>query len=129
MLDQIPVSGNQKIGGFVLPSGSHHDCRCTTTHNGSAKPSPESPLLFQQRLRSQAQDRRGAEKVTAVSGHSGPGHETADEVGGMTVGEPGGHLDQPVVRIDGVEFAVFDEDGDHTFAIRAQQRFVAFVTI
>lgn len=53
------------------------------------------------------------------SGHGGPGHEFADAVCRMTVGQPGQCSGQPGVRVDAGKFAVFDERADHRTVVAA----------
>lgn len=53
------------------------------------------------------------------SAHVDPGHEFVDGIGLMTCGEARERSRQPVVRVDGVEFAAFDERGDHRPVIAA----------
>jgi hypothetical protein len=52
-------------------------------------------------------------------GHGGPGHEFADAVCAITIGETGEGFGQPCVRVDGVEFAAFDQRGDHRPVVAA----------
>ena len=64
------------------------------------------------------------------SAHGDPGHEFADAVGRMTVGEPGERFGQPLMRVDGVELAALDERGDHrpvvaAFVRAGEQRILA----
>lgn len=47
------------------------------------------------------------------SDHGGPGHEFADAVYRMTVGQLGQCIGQPSMRVDVGEFAVFNERGNH----------------
>ena len=51
--------------------------------------------------------------------HGDPGHEFADTVGRMTVGEPGEPLGQVSVRVDGIELATLDERSDHRPVVAA----------
>ena len=56
------------------------------------------------------------------SGHVGPGHELADAVCGMTVGELAERVGQPFVWIDGIELAAFDKRSDHRPVVAALVR-------
>ena len=47
------------------------------------------------------------------SGHGSPGHEFADAVRRMAVGQFFERLGQPGMRIDAAQLAVFDERGDY----------------
>lgn len=46
------------------------------------------------------------------SAHGDPGHEIADAVCGVIIGELGQCLGEPCVRVDAAELAVLDERGD-----------------
>lgn len=60
-----------------------------------------------------------ANAYAALLRHGGPGHEVADVVGGMAVGELGKGGGQQVVRVDAVKLAVPDECRDYRAVIAA----------
>lgn len=53
------------------------------------------------------------------SAHVDPGHEAADAVCWMTIGELGERLGQPCVRVDAGNLAVLDQRGDDSPVVAA----------